>query len=100
MRDDRILPYRNKSNRARGFTLIEMLVASILFAIVVGIVFQSYIQFVQRRNVLYAQQYLVESSHTFVESLHERIKQLSVDYEEYFARRLVGCDTVGDVHSV
>lgn len=82
-----------------AFTLVETLLVTVLFSIVIVIVFQSYDQLVQRRARLQAQHFLIQESSLLLERLHRDIPYLTIDYEEYFARRLVWCDDNGDLHA-
>lgn len=83
----------NLSNRYRWFTLIEMLLAITWFFLIMVIVLSAYIKISDMRNSIDARQNLIQESYFALEKLNILLRDFTIDYEEYFNRSMVGCDT-------
>ncbi|MCS6982560.1 MAG: prepilin-type N-terminal cleavage/methylation domain-containing protein [Candidatus Absconditabacterales bacterium] len=77
----------------RGFTLVELLIAMTIFSVVMIVVIEFYLSLVRVKRGLEGKQLLIETSYAMLEKMQTEIKDYTIDYEEYFNRRLVGCSS-------
>ncbi len=82
------------------FTLLETLISLTIFFFVVAITLRAYLQTIDIKNGVEARQTLVQSSYFMMEKLQTLMKNYTIDYEEYFNRRMVWCDGLGDVSGI
>ena len=79
----------------KAFTLIEILIASVILWIVLTVIFQIYFSLLKTRTDIYARSILVKNTNNVVEKLNIIMKNYTIDYEEYFDRRMVWCNSDG-----
>ena len=77
----------------RGFTLLEIIISIIGFSLLMMIVFGVFQKFMTLKYNAQARGNLIEISYFTLEKLNLLIKDYTIDYEEYFNRRNVGCDS-------
>lgn len=75
----------------KAFTLLEVVIAMTLFFVVVTVVTVFFIQLVKVKWGQQARQHLIQESYFLVEKLQMMSRNYSIDYEEYFNRKQVGC---------
>ncbi|MFZ2151273.1 MAG: hypothetical protein WAZ12_04295 [Candidatus Absconditicoccaceae bacterium] len=85
--------------KLRGFTLIEMLLALTGFLVIIVIVIGIYIRIINIRDDIDARQNLIQESYFTLEKLNILLRDFTIDYEEYFNRSMIGCDTGGATFS-
>jgi Tfp pilus assembly protein PilE len=71
------------------FTLIEILVVSVIFSFVMVIILSFYFKTLDIKVQTLARQDLMKSSYFIFEKLNILMKDYKIDYEEYFNRRVV-----------
>ncbi len=76
----------------RGYSLLEMVVVvaalGILLAIVFSLLQNAYIV----KNRIQARQSVIQGMHYLYEKINQFSQDYTIDYEEYRARSMVGCD--------
>ncbi len=77
------------------FTLIEILLVSVIFSLILVVMISLYSKLTQVRVYVEWRKYLVENSYFLMEKLNVLMKNYTIDYEEYFNRRMVGCNWNG-----
>ena len=79
----------------KTFTLLEVLIVTVIASMVLVIVIQLYQTMIQTKINVAARQALIKNSYYFLERLNQQISNYTIDYEEYFNRAVVGCDSDG-----
>ena len=79
----------------RLFTLVEILLVTTIFSIVLVVMISIYTKLTQVRVYVEWRKYLVENSYFLMEKLNILMKNYTIDYEEYFNRKVVGCNSQG-----
>ena len=82
----------------KAFTLVEMIVAVTILWLILWTIFSIYFQMQKLRTDIFAKSLLVKNTNALVEKLNLVIKNYTIDYEEYFNRRITWCswDNWGD----
>lgn len=80
--------------KKKGFTLMEMLIATLLFFLIVTVVLQIYFRLIKIKTDVDARQILTQNMYYIVERVNVLLKDYAIDYEEYFNRQLVWCNNV------
>ena len=75
-----------------GFTLVEMIVVLTMFFVLMSIVIWFYIKMIWWKYSIQARQTLIQNSYYIFENINLELKNFTIDYEEYFNRKMVGCD--------
>ncbi len=78
--------------KKKWFTLYEMIIAMTLFFLVISLVMKFYVLMIWSKRWLEWRQFLVQNSYSIMERLQVQMKNYTIDYEEYFDRRLMWCD--------
>lgn len=78
------------------FTLLETLIVLTIFFFVITITLSAYLQIVDLKNGVEARQSLVENTYFIMERLQTTMKNYTIDYEEYYNRKMVWCDSPWD----
>lgn len=79
--------------KKKWFTLLEIVVAILGFSLLMMIVFGIFQKFITLKYNAQARGNLIEVSYFTFEKLNLLIKDYTIDYEEYFNRRNVWCDS-------
>jgi len=79
----------------KAFTIIELIIASIIIWIVLTVIFQMYFSMLKTKTEIYAKSILVQNTNNVIEKLNIIMKNYTIDYEEYFDRRVVWCNSNG-----
>jgi prepilin-type N-terminal cleavage/methylation domain-containing protein len=75
----------NKNNRKHGFTLIEMIVASVIFAIVITVYMGVYLATIRANSKMIAMQKTQNEIRYIIESLAREIRLGAINYDYYEA---------------
>ncbi len=75
----------------KAFTLVEMIIAVTILWLILTTIFSIYFQMQKLRTDIFAKSLLVKNTNSLVEKLNLVIKNYTIDYEEYFNRRMRGC---------
>lgn len=86
----------------KTFTLVETLVVSVIIGVVLTTCITLYFKMIDVRVEVQAKQSLMQNTNALMERLNILIKDYTIDYEEYFNRKMYGCDstaaaTAGDL---
>ncbi len=75
----------------KWFTLSEVLIVSVILSLAVVTILWLYMNMMSTRVEVQARQSLIENSYFMMERLNVLLSDFSIDYEEYFNRRVVWC---------
>lgn len=79
----------------RGFTLLEMVIVIGIFSALIAVVFTAYSRMIHTKLDVEIRQTVIDRSYFLMEKLHVLLADYTIDYEEYYNRRMVGCDEAG-----
>lgn len=74
---------------------MEILLTISVFSILIGVVFTVYNRMINIKVNVEARQTLIDRSYFLMEKLQVVMADYTIDYEEYYNRKIVGCDTAG-----
>lgn len=77
--------------KKKGFTLFEVILALIIFSLMIGIIFNIYINIQKSEKNISNQQLLASQTNDFLDTLNELSFDYTLDYEEYFNRTMNNC---------
>ena len=77
----------------KAFTLFEIVLALIIFSMLIGIIFTTYINIKKSEWDIWNQQLVTKEANDFLDRLHDLSLDYTIDYEEYFNRYHAWCDT-------
>lgn len=77
--------------KKRGFTLLELLYATIVFSIIFGTLFTLFLRIIRSKSEIEARQSLIQTTYDIVEQINNKLQNYTIDYEEYFNRTNVWC---------
>lgn len=75
----------------KSFTLIEMIAVVMITGMIVPLIFFALTRAQRIKHEIDMQSELYYQTYTFLEKFNVRIQDYTIDYEEYFNRRMVGC---------
>ncbi len=78
-----------------AFTLIEMIAVIVIIGIIVPLIFVTFTRIQKLKQEIDLQSQLNYQTYTFLEKLGIRMQDYTIDYEEYFNRKMVGCSNGG-----
>lgn len=79
--------------KKRSFTIAEMVMALAVFGIIFAAVMTIYTRMINVKREFDARSYLLTSTYTMLEKINILLKDYTIDYEEYFNRRMAGCNS-------
>jgi len=82
----------SKKNNKKAFTLFEMIIVLMGFFILMTIVLQVYLKMIKLKHHVEAKQTLIQNSYYMFEKINIEIKDFTIDYEEYYNRKMVWCN--------
>ena len=77
----------------KSFTVIELLLVILILSLILPMIFLVYTEVQRTKTVIDIRQQLVQQSYEFFERMNVLLQDYTIDYEEYFNRRMVGCTT-------
>jgi len=80
----------------KAFTLFEIVLALIIFSMLIGIIFTTYINIKKSEWDIWNQQLVTKEANDFLDRLDDLSLDYTIDYEEYFNRAMVWCNTWDD----
>jgi len=83
---------KNVSFIKKGFTLIEVIIAMTLFFLLLTAIINIYTRMIRLKYNIQARTNIVQDSYFTIEKINLMLKDYTIDYEEYFNRKNVGCD--------
>ncbi len=81
------------NNIKKAFTLVEMLIVAVLASMILTITITVYFHMSKIKMEIGMKQALIKGTYDIVEKLNITIRDYTLDYEEYFNRMVVGCDS-------
>lgn len=86
--------YKYKSKfKHKIFTLAEIMVVTVAMGLIMITVISFYFKMMRIKIDAEARALLLQNSYYTFEKLNVMLQNYTIDYEEYFNRRMVGCDT-------
>lgn len=79
-------------NKILGFTLLEMIIAMTSFFVLLTIVLNIYTKMIKLKYTIQAKTNIIQDSYYTIEKINLLLKDYTIDYEEYFNRKNVGCN--------
>lgn len=76
-----------------GFTVVEMLIVVVMMSLIFTAVINLYFHMTKVKVDIEARQALLQNSYNLLERLNVMMEDYTIDYEEYFNRRVVWCDS-------
>lgn len=77
--------------KKKAFTIVEMVLALTIFSLIFGAIMTIYTRMINVKREFDARNHLLMTSYTMLEKLNILMKDYTIDYEEYFNRRMYGC---------
>lgn len=77
--------------KKKGFTLFEVVLALIIFSLIIGVIFNIYINIKKSEKSIMNQQLLASETNDFLDNLNDLSFDYTIDYEEYFNRTMNNC---------
>jgi prepilin-type N-terminal cleavage/methylation domain-containing protein len=75
--------------KKKAFTLFEIVLALIIFSLIIGIIFNIYINIKKSEKNIPKQQLLASETNDFLDQISDLSLEYTLDYEEYFNRGVV-----------
>jgi len=76
-----------------GFTILEVIIAITSFFLLLVIIINMYTKMMRIKYNIQARTNLVQDAYFVIEKINLILKDYTIDYEEYFNRKNVGCDS-------
>ena len=81
------------NNLKKWFTLLEMLIVATILGLVFWVVINMYYKLLQTKTDIYVRSILSKNTNLIAERINLIMKNYTIDYEEYFNRRITWCDS-------
>lgn len=79
-----------------GFTLLEVIIAITSFFLLLTVIINIYTRMIKLKYSIQARTNITQDSYFAIEKINLLLKDYTIDYEEYFNRKNVWCDTYND----
>jgi len=76
-----------------GFTLLEVIIAITSFFLLLAVILNIYTRMIKLKYNIQARTNVTQDTYFAIEKINLLLKDYTIDYEEYFNRKNVGCDT-------
>lgn len=76
----------------KGFTLLEVIVAVTSFFLLLTVITTTYLRMITLKYNIQARTNVTQDSYYAIEKINLLLKDYTIDYEEYFNRKNVGCN--------
>lgn len=83
--------------KKKSFTLVEVLTVTVMVWMIFLVIMNLYSKMMRVRVDAEAKQSLIQNSYNLLEKLNVMMKDYTIDYEEYFNRRIVWCSWTIDI---
>ncbi len=84
---------KNQHMKKKGFTLLEVIIAVTSFFLLLTVIVNIYTRMIKLKYNIQARTNITQDSYFAIEKINLMLKDYTIDYEEYFNRKNVGCDT-------
>lgn len=78
--------------KKKGFTLLEVIIAVTSFFLLLAAIINIYTKMIKLKYNIQARTNVTQDSYFVIEKINLLLKDYTIDYEEYFNRKNVGCD--------
>ncbi|MDR2190573.1 MAG: type II secretion system GspH family protein [Candidatus Peribacteria bacterium] len=75
----------------KSFTIVELLFVIIILSLILPTIFLTYTSIQRTKQELSIRQQLIQQSYETFERINILMQDYTIDYEEYFNRKMVGC---------
>jgi type II secretory pathway pseudopilin PulG len=75
----------------KSFTIVELLFVIIILSLILPTIFFTYSWVQRTKQEISIRQQLVQQSYELFERISVLMQDYTIDYEEYFNRKMVGC---------
>jgi type II secretory pathway pseudopilin PulG len=79
--------------KKKAFTLLEVIIAMTSFFLLLVVIISIYTKMIKLKYNIQARTNVTQDSYFVIEKINLLLKDYTIDYEEYFNRKNVGCDT-------
>ncbi|MEI6426359.1 MAG: hypothetical protein WCO66_03330 [Candidatus Absconditabacteria bacterium] len=79
--------------KKKGLTLLEIIIATTLFFVIMVSILNAYTGVLKFKYIFQAKANMLETTYYMMEKVNVLIKDYTIDYDEYFNRSRVGCDS-------
>ncbi len=79
--------------KKKGFTLLEVIIAVTSFFLLLVVIINIYTKMIKLKYTIQAKTNVIQDAYFTIEKINLLLKDYTIDYEEYFNRKNVGCDT-------
>lgn len=87
---------KERTRRRRGFTLLEVIIAVTSFFLLLVVIINIYAKMMKLKYNIQARTNITQDSYLAIEKINLLLKDYTIDYEEYFNRKNIGCDNYND----
>ena len=77
----------------KAFTLVEIIITVTIFSLILIVAISIYFQIKKLQVDVFAKSLLIKNTNSLLEKLNVIMKNYTIDYEEYFNRKIVGCNS-------
>lgn len=82
-----------RKKKALGFTLLEVIIAITSFFVLLVAIINIYTKMMKLKYNIQARTNITQDAYFVVEKINLLLKDYTIDYEEYFNRKNIGCDS-------
>jgi Tfp pilus assembly protein PilV len=82
-----------RKKKVLGFTLLEVIIAITSFIVLLVAIINIYTKMMKLKYNIQARTNITQDAYFVVEKINLLLKDYTIDYEEYFNRKNVGCDS-------
>ena len=79
--------------KKKGFTILEVIIAITSFFLILVVIINIYTKMMQLKYNIQARTNVTQDAYFAIEKINLLLKDYTIDYEEYFNRKNVGCDS-------
>ncbi len=82
--------------KKKGFTLLEVIIAITCFFLILVVIINMYTRMINLKYNIQAKTNVIQNTYLAMEKISLLLKDYTIDYEEYFNRKNVWCDTYSE----
>ena len=79
--------------KKKAFTILEVIIAITSFFLLLVIIINIYAKMMQLKYNIQARTNITQDAYLVIEKINLLLKDYTIDYEEYFNRKNIGCDS-------
>lgn len=77
--------------KKKSFTLLEIIFALVIFSLIFWMLFTLFLRMLRSKTDIDARQMVITTTYDLIEDINNKIQNFTIDYEEYFNRKMVWC---------